>query len=92
MKVSRPVADLFTERLGRRHAGVRQVRRATENASDRGVIRQRPCRIQPSEPLGFPAHGRQLLASHQAAARDVAVGIALPHADKDLAVLEQFES
>ncbi|HAT2528583.1 TPA: hypothetical protein I8455_004512 [Aeromonas hydrophila] len=87
----KPFADLFAIWLNRRHTGVRQVRRAPEDTRDRSVVRQRLHRIQPTTRFSLAAHGRQLLAPHQTAARDVAVRIALPHADKDLAVFKQFE-
>ena len=59
-----PVADLFTKRFNRRHARVWQMRRASEDARDRGVVWERHRWVQPAAHPGFAAHGRQLLASH----------------------------
>lgn len=87
-----PVADLLAKGLEGRHAGAGQVRRAAELTGDHGVLRQRPRRIEPAEILRRAPYGGELLAAHEPGARYVAVGIALPHADKDLAVLKQFET
>src|SRR6202158_1964911 len=87
----KPAGDLLAKRLERRHAGAGQVRRAAEPSGDHGVFGQRLRWIEPAEFLGDAPDGGELLAANQPDARNVAVGIALPHADKDLAVLKQFE-
>jgi hypothetical protein len=64
---------------------------AAELSGDHGVLRQRLRRIEPAELLRSAPYCGELLAAHEPSAGYVAVGIALPHADKDLAVLKQFE-
>lgn len=83
-----PASNPLAKGLERRHADAGQVWCAAEASGDHGVFRQRLRWIEPAELQGDTASRR----AHQPDARDVAVGIALPHADKDLAVLKQFES
>jgi hypothetical protein len=86
-----PVTDLLAKRLERGHACARQMWRAAKHAGNHGIVRQRLPRIQPAALVGHTTNSGQLLATHQAATPDVAVRIALPHADKDLTVLKQVE-
>ncbi len=69
-----------------------QARRAAELSGDHGVFRQRLRWIEPAKPNSWATRLTAVRFLRPISRkRDVAVGIALLHVDKDLAVLKQFE-
>lgn len=87
----KPAAHQIAKRFNRGDAATRQLRIASEDRCQFGVVRQGPTGIEPAPSERDLPDGLQLPTPHQACAGNVAVGIALTHARQNLSILKHFE-